>query len=75
MGVRSLDGEDPLEEEMATRSSILAWKTPWTEKPGRPQSMRSQSEWAMELEPEAWSDPASVLRHSVGYNSWRPFGL
>ena len=28
MGVRSLDGEDPLEEEMATRSSILAWKIP-----------------------------------------------
>ena len=34
MGVRSLDGEDPLEEEMATRSSILDWKTPWTEEPG-----------------------------------------
>ena len=34
MGVRSLDGEDPLEEEMATCSSILAWKTRWTEEPG-----------------------------------------
>ena len=34
MGVRSLDGDDPLEEEMATRSSILDWKTPWTEEPG-----------------------------------------
>ena len=32
--VRSLDGEDPLEKEMATHSSILAWKTPWMEKPG-----------------------------------------
>ena len=33
--VRSLGGEDPLEEEMATHSSILAWKIPWTEEPGR----------------------------------------
>ena len=32
--VRSLDWEDPLEEEMATHSSILAWKIPWTEDPG-----------------------------------------
>ena len=31
--VRSLGQEDPLEEEMATRSSILAWKIPWTEEP------------------------------------------
>jgi len=34
MWVRSLGWEDPLEEEMATYSSILAWKIPWTEKPG-----------------------------------------
>ena len=39
--VRSLGQEDPLEEEMATHSSILAWKTPWTEAPGRLQSMES----------------------------------
>ena len=32
--VRCLDWEDPLEKEMATHSSILAWKIPWTEKPG-----------------------------------------
>ena len=32
--VRSLGGEDPVEEEMATHSSILAWKIPWTEEPG-----------------------------------------
>ena len=32
--VRSLGWEDPLEEEMATPSSILAWKIPWTEEPG-----------------------------------------
>ena len=40
--VRSLGGEDPLEKEMATHSSILAWKTPWMEKPGGLQSMGSQ---------------------------------
>ena len=32
--VRSLGGEDPLEKERATRSSILAWRIPWTEEPG-----------------------------------------
>ena len=40
--VRSLGWEDPLEEEMATHSSTLAWKIPWTEEPGRLQSMGSQ---------------------------------
>ena len=36
-----LGWEDPLEEEMATHSSILAWKIPWTEEPGGLQSIRS----------------------------------
>ena len=40
--VPSLGWEDPLEKEMATHSSILAWKTPWMEEPGRLQSMGSQ---------------------------------
>ena len=40
--VRSLGWEDLLEEEMATHSSIFAWKIPWTEEPGRLQSMGSQ---------------------------------
>ena len=40
--VGSLGQEDPLEKEMATRSSILAWKTPWTEEPSGLQSMGSQ---------------------------------
>ena len=39
----SLGGEDPLEEEMATHSSILAWEIPWTQEPGRLHSMGSQS--------------------------------
>ena len=37
--VQSLGGEDPLEEDMATHSRILAWEIPWTEEPGRLQSM------------------------------------
>ena len=40
--VRFLGWEDPLEKEMATHSSILAWEIPWTEEPGRLQSMRLQ---------------------------------
>ena len=42
MWTRSLGGEDHLEEEMATHSSILAWRIPWTEEPGGIQSMESQ---------------------------------
>ena len=41
--VRSPGWEDPLEEGMATHSSILAWRIPWTEEPGGLQSMWSQS--------------------------------
>ena len=40
--VRSLGQEDPLEKEMATHSSALAWKTPWMEEPDKLHSMRSQ---------------------------------
>ena len=40
--VRSLGREDPLEKEMATHSSILAWEIPWTEEPGSLQSVGSQ---------------------------------
>ena len=40
--VRALGWEDPLEKGMATRSSILAWRIPWTEEPGGLQSMESQ---------------------------------
>ena len=51
MLVQSLDQEEPLEQEMATRFSILAWKIPWTEEPGGLQSMGSQTvghNWATE---------------------------
>ena len=40
--VQSLGQEDPLEKEMANHSSTVAWKIPWTEEPGRLQSMGSQ---------------------------------
>ena len=39
MQVQSLGQEDPLEQEMATHSSVLAWRIPWTEEPGRLQSI------------------------------------
>ena len=40
--VRSLGGEDPLEKEVATHSSILAWRIPWPEEPGELQYMELQ---------------------------------
>ena len=42
MQIRSLELEDPLEEELATHSSILAWRIPWTEEPGGLQSTGSK---------------------------------
>ena len=44
MWVQSLGWEDPLEHGMATHSSILSWKIPWTEEPSRLQSIGSQSQ-------------------------------
>ena len=52
MRVQSLGHEDPLEKKMATHSSTLAWKIPWTEEPGRLQSMGLQRvgyDWATSL--------------------------
>ena len=43
--VPSLGLEDPLEEEMATQSRILAWRIPWTEEPGRIEFKGSQESW------------------------------
>ena len=54
--VQSLGQEDPLEKEMATHSSILAWEIPWTEEPGRLQSMGSQE-----------SDMTYQLNHRQSY--------
>ena len=55
--VRSLSREDPLEKEMATHSSILTWRIPWREDPGRLQSMGSQ---------RVGQDWATSLTHSLG---------
>ena len=52
MQVQFLDWEDPLQEEMETFSNILAWKIPWTEKPGGLQSMglqRVPHDWVMSM--------------------------
>ena len=53
--VQPLGWEDPLEMEMATHSSILAWRNPWTEEPGRLQSMGPQE-----------SDTTYQLNHHCG---------
>ena len=56
--VQSLGWEDPLEKEMATHSSILAWRIPWMEEPGRLQSMGSQRvghEWVTSLSLRTWT--------------------
>ena len=45
MWVQSLGQEDPLEQEMATHSSILACKIPWTEEPGGQRSLAGDSPW------------------------------
>ena len=56
--VRSLGWEDPLEKEMATRSSILAWEIPWTEEPGRLQSVGLQraSTKQQQMDPSLFSE-------------------
>ena len=60
--VQSLGGEDPLEEGMATHSSVLAWRILWTEEPGRLQSMGSQRvrhDWAIKH--------TQILNHYIVY--------
>ena len=54
MWVRSLVQEDPFEEEMATHSTILVWKSPWTEEPGRLQSIVSKSRMRPSLHTNKW---------------------
>ena len=73
--VRSLGQEDPLEKEMATHSSILVWRIPWTEKPGGLQSMALLGVWIREL--EMVRDPVfcAVLSHSVVSDPLRLHGL
>ena len=59
--VQSLGQEDPLEKEMATHCNTLAWKIPWTEEPGRLQSMglqRVRHDWATSLSLPWWYHPS-----------------
>ena len=75
MEVRSLGGEDPLEEGMATHSSILAWKIPWAEEPSGLQSMGSQRtghDWAgmhtqviLRNKHQYFTNSGNVQRHFV----------
>ena len=53
--VQSLGQEDPLEKEMETHSSILEWRSPWTEEPGRLQSIGSQESATTEMTKHACS--------------------
>ena len=65
MQVRFLGQEDPLEEEMATHDSILAWRIPWTEEPGRLESMELQKvkhDFATE---HSCKHPFMWLRHAL----------
>ena len=67
--VWSLGQEDPLEKEMVTHSSILAWRIPWTEKPGKLQSTGSQGvrhNWETSLSLSLYWVPHSVL----GFGGW-----
>ena len=66
--VRSLGQEDPLEKEMATHSSTLAWKTPWTEEPGR-EPGRLQSMGSQRVGQE--SDTAERLHFHFHLTGWR----
>ena len=62
--VQSLGQEDPLEKEMATHSSTLAWKIPWTEEPGRLQSM------GLQRVRQGLSDFNSLHLHSHSPTPW-----
>ena len=58
--VQSLNWEDPLEKEMATQSSILAWRIPWTEEPGKLQYIGSQRA-SMTEQQTLWSVGTQLL--------------
>ena len=72
--VWSLGQEDPLEKEMATHSSTLAWKSPWTEKPGKLQSMglqRVRHDWKISLH----MDTLSLTKEAKIYNGLKTISL
>ena len=66
--VQSLSWEDPLEKEMATHSSTLAWRIPWREEPGRLQSMESQRvrhDWATSLSLSFQNSKTMLIQFSI----------
>ena len=69
MRVWSLGQEDHLEREMASHSSILAWKIPWTEEPGSLQSVRSQSQTKLSTHTHIRSVAFSVTWKHLVQNS------
>ena len=60
--------EGPLEQEMATHSSILAWKTPWTEEPGGLQSMGYQSQIQVSTKAQGNEYAGVYLHNGIAYN-------
>ena len=73
--VRSLGQEDPLEKEKATHSGTLAWKIPWTEKPGRLQSIVSQKESDMTERLHFHMDTLSLTKETKIYNGEKTSSL
>ena len=63
--VRSVGGEDPLEKEMATHSTILAWRVPWMEKPCKLQSI---GQLVHLLEPKITQEESKFLNNVIGKN-------
>ena len=75
MQVQSLGREDPLEKEMTTHSSILAWEIPWTEKPGREipwghESWTRLSDWACTHAPPTSSLSTLTMRWTLAWLDW-----
>ena len=62
--VRSPGGEDPLEKELATHYSLLAWRIPWTEEPGGLQAMRLQRDTTERLSTTQQHSTAYSVQHS-----------
>ena len=76
MWVQSLGWEDPMEQEMATHSSILVWEIPWTEEPGGRPSMGSQRVGHSQVHTHTPTHSVSLslswfdCHKSLGTNSW-----
>ena len=71
--VWSLGREDPLEEEMATHSSILAWRIPWTEEPGGLQAIGSQSQTQLKWFSSTWRMVFRLRKYDSWYTERLPF--